>query len=108
MNNAGSGVRLGRKKMSSVDKSKPGGTSLGETDIERMRASIQALVQQTGPLGTCMDFIQEDIGLMSAELHRWEEDCRKYESLAEVERLKTQEILQPIQSELSDIEEQVC
>jgi hypothetical protein len=77
------GVRLGRKKTSSVEKGKGatgaagGPTNLAESDIERMRASIQALVQHTGPLGTCMDFIQEDIGLMSAELHRWEEECRK-------------------------------
>lgn len=42
-----------------------------------MRSAIQSLVQQTGPLGTCMDFIQEDISLMNAELHKWEEECRK-------------------------------
>jgi len=48
-----------------------------EGDLEKMRASIQALVQQTGPLGTCMDFIQEDISLMTSELHKWEEECRR-------------------------------
>ncbi len=42
-----------------------------------MRSSIQLLVQHTGPLGTCMDYIQEDVSLMTAELHRWEEDCRR-------------------------------
>jgi hypothetical protein len=42
-----------------------------------MRGAIQALVQQTGPLGTCLDFIQEDIGMMSSELHKWEEECRR-------------------------------
>lgn len=53
------------------------GSALAEGDIDRMRSAIQALVQHTGPLGTCMDFIQEDVGLMSAELHKWEEECRK-------------------------------
>jgi hypothetical protein len=53
------------------------GTGFGETDLEKLRSSIQLLVQHTGPLGTCMDYIQEDISLMTAELHRWEEDCRK-------------------------------
>jgi hypothetical protein len=43
-----------------------------------MRSSIQLLVQHTGPLGTCMDYIQEDVSLMTAELHRWEEDCRRW------------------------------
>lgn len=54
-----------------------GGGGLGETDMERLRGAIQVLVQHTGPLGTCMDFIQEDIGLMSAELHRWEDECSR-------------------------------
>lgn len=51
--------------------------TFGETDLEKMRSSIQALVQQTGPMGVCMDFIQEDISLMTAELHKWEEDCNR-------------------------------
>ena len=26
-----------------------------------------------------MDYIQEDISMMTSELHRWEDECRKYE-----------------------------
>jgi hypothetical protein len=55
-----------------------GAASFGEAELEKIRASIQVLVQHTGPLGTCMDYIQEDVSLMTAELHRWEEECRKY------------------------------
>ena len=54
-----------------------GAAAFGENDLEKMRSSIQVLVQHTGPLGTCMDYIQEDVSLMTAELHRWEEECRK-------------------------------
>lgn len=54
-----------------------GASGFGESDLEKMRSSIQLLVQHTGPLGTCMDYIQEDVSLMTAELHRWEEDCRR-------------------------------
>lgn len=54
-----------------------GAAAMGENDLEKMRSSIQVLVQHTGPLGTCMDYIQEDVSLMTAELHRWEEECRK-------------------------------
>ena len=53
--------------------------SFGEGDLERMRGSIQALVQQTGPLGAVMDFLQEDLSLMNAELHKWEEEARRCE-----------------------------
>lgn len=52
-------------------------STVPESNLEKMRASIQVLVQHTGPLGTCMDYIQEDISLMTSELHKWEEECRK-------------------------------
>jgi hypothetical protein len=75
----GSGIRLGKLRKTGIDKK--GGTSsaatFAEGDLDKMRSAIQSLVQQTGPLGTCMDFIQEDISLMNAELHKWEEECRK-------------------------------
>ena len=38
----------------------------------------ECVYECVGPLGTCMDFIQEDISLMTTELHRWEEECRRY------------------------------
>ena len=56
---------------------KGGGVTTGGGDVERLRKAVQVLVQQTGPLGTCMDYIQEDVGIMVMELHRWEEECRK-------------------------------
>ncbi len=75
----GSGIRLGKLRKTGIDKK--GGSSAAATfaegDLEKMRSAIQSLVQQTGPLGTCMDFIQEDISSMNAELHKWEEECRK-------------------------------
>jgi hypothetical protein len=45
-----------------------------------LRKAVQVLVQHTGPLGTCMDYVQEDVGFMTAELHRWEEECQKYDA----------------------------
>ena len=60
-----------------VGDKKGGGVTTGGGDVERLRKAVQVLVQQTGPLGTCMDYIQEDVGIMVMELHRWEEECRK-------------------------------
>ena len=87
------------------------------------------MVQHTGPLGTCMDYIQEDLSLMSSELHRWEEECKKlifkniskstqfiilmvvmlrrYEAEIEIQKQKTQDTLKPFYSELNELEEQV-
>ena len=76
-------------------------------DIDRIRTAIQTLVQHTGPLGTCMDFIHEDVGLMASELNRWEEECRKYEFELESEKKKSEGILRSFQLELSDLEDQV-
>jgi hypothetical protein len=82
--NAGGGIRLGKLRKTGIEKKAGGGnvstiaTTFAEGDLDKIRSSIQALVQQTGPLGTCMDFIQEDISLMTSELHKWEEECRKY------------------------------
>jgi hypothetical protein len=70
------GIRLGRLRKTGAN-DKKGGTTAGGNDIERLRKAVQVLVQHTGPLGTCMDYIQEDIGIMTMELHRWEEECRK-------------------------------
>jgi cell division protein ZapA (FtsZ GTPase activity inhibitor) len=54
-----------------------------------------------------MDYVQEDIGLMTTELHKWEEECRKYEAEMETEKRKSREMLQPLQAELAALEEQV-
>lgn len=101
-----SGIRLGRLRKTGADK-KGGATTIGPGDIEKLRATVQVLVQHTGPLGSCMDFIQEDVGVMTSELRRWEEDCVKYETRLEEEKLKTQALLKPLNMELLEMTEQV-
>jgi hypothetical protein len=51
--------------------------SSSEADMERLRTSVQSLVQHIGPLGGCMDFILEDVETMAAEMRKWEEEARK-------------------------------
>ena len=84
-----------------------GAPVMGASDIERLRGAIQSLVQHTGPLGTCMDFIHEDVGLMASELNRWEEECRKYEIELQEERRKSENMLKPTQLELSELDESI-
>lgn len=82
------GIRLGKKKLSSrgsksgskdpnAGSSSSKSSSGSATDIEKLRNCIQMLVKYTGPLGSCMEYIQEDIGLMTNELKKWEEESRK-------------------------------
>lgn len=98
------GIRLGRLRKTGADKKGSSGKGVSSgSDIERLRKAVQVLVQHTGPLGTCMDYIQEDVSIMTSELHRWEEDCRKYEIEVETQKKKTEEILNPLQRELDDV-----
>lgn len=102
------GIRLGRLRKTGLDKKGSSGKGVSSgSDIERLRKAVQVLVQHTGPLGTCMDYIQEDVSIMSSELHRWEEECRKYEIEVESQKKKTDEILSPLQRELEDVELQI-
>ena len=65
-NAGGGGIRLMRSKgkgSAASQSETPSASSAGptvstEADMARLRTSIQSLVQHTGPLGTCMDFIQ--------------------------------------------------
>ena len=110
----GGGIRLGRLRKTGLDKRGGGGSAgghgpstFGESDLEKLRSAIQLLVQQTGPLGTCMDYIQEDISMMTAELYKWEDECRKYEAEYEDAKRRTKEVLHPLKLELSDLEDQI-
>ena len=95
--------------------------NLGAGDIERLRKAVQSLVQHTGPLGSCMDYVQEDVSIMASELHRWEEECRKwvndrnilcvttlrYEAELEVQKRATGDILGPLERQLHELEEEI-
>lgn len=84
-----------------------GTNTTNEADMERLRSSIQSLVQQTGPLGTCMDFIQEDLDTMTSELRKWEDEGKKYEFVHADECKKSREILRPMELELTDLKDQI-
>ena len=105
---SGGGIRLGKLRKTGADKGKsaPGAAAgpgnFNDGDMERLRGAIQVLVQHTGPLGTCMDYVQEDISLMAAELQRWEEECRRHEGDVESEKRRSRDILQPLQVELAE------
>ena len=110
------GIRLGRLRKTGMEKKSSSAASgsgndnvpqLGESDMERLRTSIQTLVQHTGPLGGCLDYLQEDVGLMTIELRKWEDECRKYEGRVEIEREKSEENLHPMKAELAELEEQM-
>jgi len=106
------GIRLGRlRKSGTAGEGKKGAAStavFADGDFERLRAAIQSLVQHTGPLGSCLDFLQEDVGLMTSELRRWEDEARKFDVRVETERQRSEEKLHPLQAELVALDEQIA
>lgn len=47
-------------------------------ELEKLCSSIQMVCSSTLPLGTCMNYVQEDMDAMQAELHTWREQNREY------------------------------
>lgn len=47
-------------------------------EIERLRSSIQMVCRSTLPLGKIMDYIQEDMDAMQAELNTWRRENKEH------------------------------
>lgn len=47
-------------------------------EIERLRSSIQMVCRNTLPLGKIMDYIQEDMDAMKAELNVWQRENKEH------------------------------
>ncbi|CAM9126278.1 unnamed protein product [Discosporangium mesarthrocarpum] len=120
----GGGIRMGRLKRSgslagsnvggggvgsgsSSGKARSGGGSYSESDIHRLREGIQLLCQSTNPLGKCMNYVHEDLSLMAAEMGRWQALYKLKASALETEREETQLALEPLKSQLQEVDEQL-
>jgi TRAF3-interacting protein 1 len=44
---------------------------------------------------------------IAGELHKWGEECRRYEGEMEIEKKKSEELLRPIQLEVNELDEQL-
>lgn len=47
-------------------------------EIERLRMSIQSVCRSSLPLGKIMDYIQEDVDAMKAELQSWRQENKEH------------------------------
>lgn len=57
-------------------------------EIERLRSSIQMVCRSSLPLGKIMDYIQEDMDAMQAELLMWRRENKEHvQALLEEQRL---------------------
>eukprot|EP00904_Undaria_pinnatifida_P004728 jgi/Undpi1/14256/HiC_scaffold_9.g03905.m1 len=116
----GGGIRMGRlrgagRTSGSSLSEKPrgatgaggGGGGYGDGDVAKLKEAIQTLCQSTHPLGKCMDFVHEDMSLMSQEMDRWRALQKVKAKALEAERASLESFLQPLNAQLRDLDDQL-
>lgn len=66
-------------------------------EVERLRVSVQTVCRSALPLGRIMDYIQEDVDSMQAELQMWRKENQEHaQSLVQEHRwVRTKDTLEP-------------
>ncbi|MFT7796662.1 TRAF3-interacting protein 1-like isoform X3 [Arapaima gigas] len=74
-------------------------------EMERLRTSVQTVCRSALPLGKIIDYIQEDVDSMQAELQAWRHENREHaQSLLEEQRI-TDNAVEPLKAELAQLEQ---
>ncbi|XP_076018108.1 TRAF3-interacting protein 1 isoform X2 [Genypterus blacodes] len=76
-------------------------------DIEQLRTSIQTVCRSAMPLGKLMDYIQEDMDAMQAELQKWRKENGELAQALLQEQRETDLVLEPLKAELEQLEQQI-
>lgn len=83
------------------------GGGFSENDIEFMKKAIQILCQSTNPLGKSIDFVTDDIDSMSKEYDYWRRESIACQSKLEEQQRITEEVVQPLQDQVAELEERI-
>ncbi|XP_032830852.2 TRAF3-interacting protein 1 isoform X2 [Petromyzon marinus] len=90
-----------------LDGARQKGREAAVRETERLRGAVQALCRSTLPLSKVMDYLQEDLDAMHAELATWTRQRRQHaEALADQHRL-TEKALEPLRAELTTLDQQI-
>nr|XP_061799530.1 TRAF3-interacting protein 1 [Nerophis lumbriciformis] len=76
-------------------------------EVERLRASIQSVCQSALPLGKIMDYVQEDIDAMQAELQSWRRENKEHAQALLEEQRATEWALEPLKAELHELDQKI-
>lgn len=76
-------------------------------DVEYLRTIIQNVTKTIAPLGKSMDFISEDVEIMTKEYENWRSRSQSAKTQLEDELKRTDDMLQPLQDKLAEIEAQI-
>ncbi|XP_043516386.1 TRAF3-interacting protein 1 isoform X2 [Frieseomelitta varia] len=73
-------------------------------EIDKLRNTIQTLTRATNPLGKLLDYFQEDVEIMQKELLEWKNQYQQVNEQLKVEKMKTQELIEPMKETLKEID----
>ncbi|XP_071869088.1 intraflagellar transport 54 [Bombus fervidus] len=76
-------------------------------EIDKLRNTIQTLTRATNPLGKLLDYFQEDIEVMQKELLEWKNQYQQVNEQLKIEKIKTQELIEPMKETLKEIDHNV-
>ncbi|XP_019945136.2 TRAF3-interacting protein 1 isoform X2 [Paralichthys olivaceus] len=74
-------------------------------EIERLRSSIQTVCRSSLPLGKIMDYIQEDMDAMQAELNTWRQENKEHAQALVQEQKVTDRAVEPLKADLAELEQ---
>jgi len=77
-------------------------------NVQDLRKQIQNICQSANPLGKCVDFVYDDMDSMNKELAKWRKAYQTYLEKFDEEKENTTEILEPLTTELSEVNEQLA
>ena len=78
-----------------------------KVDIKVLRKQVQILCRSANPLGGSIDFVHDDMEMMKKEYEKWKADFDSFTGKTEKEARKTESVLQPLISELKNIDEKI-
>uniref|UniRef100_A0A3B3TM93 TRAF3-interacting protein 1 n=1 Tax=Poecilia latipinna TaxID=48699 RepID=A0A3B3TM93_9TELE len=74
-------------------------------EIDRLRSSIQMVCRSSLPLGKIMDYIQEDVDAMQAELQSWRRENKEHAQALLQEQRITDRVVEPLNAELVELDQ---
>lgn len=76
-------------------------------EVDKLRNTIQTLTRTTNPLGKLLDYFQEDVEIMQKELLEWRSQYQQVNEQLKLEKIKTQELIEPMKETLKEIDRNV-
>ncbi|KNE60960.1 hypothetical protein AMAG_06722 [Allomyces macrogynus ATCC 38327] len=76
-------------------------------DVDGFRDRLQRLTRAAFPLGKTLDYVQEDLDAMAAELAHWNDEARVWQARVDAEVAQTQAATAPLDAELKAVDASV-